>query len=144
MHALGKHLLVEMRDCNPGILRDLAEVKDAMVSAALEARATVVEVAFHEFNPFGISGMVIIAESHLSIHTWPEYGYAAVDVFTCGDLIKPEVAAAYLAGRFECADMSLVEMKRGILNMGKTKLPHKVTEREAENHAKAEELQMVP
>jgi len=144
LHALGKHLLVEMKDCNPGKLRDLAEVKDAMVSAALEAKATVVEVAFHEFNPFGISGMVIIAESHLSIHTWPEYGYAAVDVFTCGDLIKPEVAAAYLAERFECADMSLVEMKRGILNMGRNKLPHKVIEREAENNAKAQELQMVP
>jgi S-adenosylmethionine decarboxylase len=142
LHALGKHMLVELRDCNPGKLKDLVFVKDAMVSAALEAKATVVEVAFHEFNPFGISGMVIIAESHLSIHTWPEYGYAAVDVFTCGDLIKPETAAMYLVEQFECQTPSMVEMKRGILNMGATKLPHKITE--GVDNASAEELQMVP
>lgn len=73
MQSLGTHLLLELRDCQAGILQDLDRVRDIMVSAAREAKATVVEVAFHEFNPFGISGMVIIAESHLSIHTWPEY-----------------------------------------------------------------------
>ena len=55
-----------------------------------EAKATIIDVSFHEFNPFGISGVVVIAESHLTIHTWPEYAYAAVDIFTCGDIIKPE------------------------------------------------------
>ena len=126
MHALGTHLLVEMKDCDHGILKDLDRVRDAMVSAALEARATVVEVAFHEFNPFGISGMVIIAESHLSIHTWPEYGYAAVDIFTCGDLIKPDTAAQYLIEAFECKNPSYVEMKRGMLSNNGERLPHKV------------------
>lgn len=96
-----------------------------MKNAALAAKATIVEVAFHEFSPFGISGMVVIAESHLAIHTWPEYGYAAVDVFTCGDLIKPQVAAKYLIEQFECKNPSIVEMKRGIL--GHEKLPHKIT-----------------
>ena len=86
LHALGTHLLVELRDCNPKILKDLKKVKNALVSAAKEAKATIVDISFHEFSPFGISGMVIIAESHLSIHTWPEYSYAAVDIFTCGDL----------------------------------------------------------
>jgi S-adenosylmethionine decarboxylase len=109
---------VELQDCNPDILRDLNKVRDALVSAAKEAKATIVEVAFHEFNPFGISGMVIIAESHLSVHTWPEYGYAAVDIFTCGDLIKPELAANYLVECFECKKPSMAEIKRGILNMG--------------------------
>lgn len=126
MHALGTHLLVELRDCNPEILKDLGRVKDALVSAAKEARATIIDVSFHEFNPFGISGMVVIAESHLSIHTWPEYGYAAVDIFTCGDIIKPEVAAYYLIGRFESKNPSIVEMKRGILSCSNEKLPHKV------------------
>jgi S-adenosylmethionine decarboxylase len=69
--------------------------------------------------------MVVIAESHLAIHTWPEYGYAAVDVFTCGDLIKPQVAAKFLIEQFECKNPSIVEMKRGVL--GREKLPHKVT-----------------
>jgi len=128
LHALGTHLLVELRECNPEILKDLDRVKNAMVSAAREAKATIVEISFHEFNPFGISGMVVIAESHLSIHTWPEYSYAAVDIFTCGDIIKPEVAASFLIDRFESKSPSIVELKRGILSHANEKLPHKVTE----------------
>jgi S-adenosylmethionine decarboxylase len=142
LHALGTHLLLELRECNSDILKDLDRVKDALVAAANEAKATVVEVAFHEFSPFGISGMVIIAESHLSIHTWPEYGYAAVDIVTCGELIKPEVAAAYLVDKFESKSPSTVLVKRGINN---TKLPHKVVVgEETEDYARAKELQMVP
>jgi S-adenosylmethionine decarboxylase len=119
---------VELRDCNPKIIKDLAKVKNALVSAAKEAKATIIDISFHEFNPFGISGMVIIAESHLSIHTWPEYSYAAVDIFTCGDLIKPEVAASFLIREFESKTPSIVELKRGILSTTGKKLPHKVTD----------------
>ncbi len=126
LYALGKHLLIELRDCNPEILKSLEKVRSIMVSAAKEAKATVVDISFHEFNPFGISGMIVIAESHLSIHTWPEYGYAAVDIFTCGDVIKPEVAASYLIKAFECKNPSIVEMKRGILSHKNKKFPHKV------------------
>lgn len=126
MNALGTHLLLELRDCNPETIRDLEFVKSALLAAATEAKATIVDVSFHEFNPFGISGMVIIAESHLSIHTWPEYGYAAVDIFTCGELIEPEVAAAALMRAFECKNPSLVEVKRGIISPRNEKLPHKV------------------
>jgi S-adenosylmethionine decarboxylase len=118
--------LVELRDCNPEILKNLNRVKEALVSAAKEAKATIIDVSFHEFNPFGISGMVVIAESHLSIHTWPEYAYAAVDIFTCGDIIKPEIAANYLICQFESRNPSIVEMKRGILSFSNEKLPHKV------------------
>jgi len=130
LYALGTHLLVELRDCNPAILKNLEEVRDALVSAAKEAKATIVDISFHEFNPFGISGMVVIAESHLSIHTWPEYNYAAVDIFTCGDVIKPEVAAASIIERFECKNPSMVEMKRGILSHENLRLPHKVSQEE--------------
>lgn len=126
MHALGKHLLVELKDCNPEILKSLDKVRDAMVSAAKKAKATIIDVSFHEFSPFGISGMVVIAESHLSIHTWPEYGYAALDIFTCGDIIKPEVAAQFLIEKFRCKNPSVVEMKRGILSHSGEKLPYKV------------------
>lgn len=127
MHALGTHLLVELRECNPDIIKSLEKVRNALVSAAKEAKATIVNVSFHEFNPFGISGVVVIAESHLTIHTWPEYAYAAIDIFTCGELIKPEVAASYLIEQFECKNPSIVEMKRGILSHENEKLPHKVT-----------------
>lgn len=103
-------------------------VKDILVGAARACGATIVDVAFHEFNPFGVSGVVVIAESHLSIHTWPEYRYAAVDIFTCGDVIKPEYAADYIASRFRCKNPSVVEMKRGLIPGAVAKVPHKVTE----------------
>jgi len=126
LYALGNHLLIELRDCNPEILKNLGKLKNFLVSAAKEARATIIDVSFHKFNPFGISGVIVIAESHLSIHTWPEYGYAAVDIFTCGDVIKPERAVSYLIEHLECKNPSIVEMKRGILSYKNEKLPHKI------------------
>lgn len=130
MNALGTHLLIELKECNAEVLKNLEEVRDALVSAAKEATATIIDVSFHEFSPFGVSGMVVIAESHISIHTWPEYSYAAVDIFTCGDIIKPEIAADYLIRRFESKSPSVVEMKRGLLSMDNRKLPHKITDKE--------------
>ena len=84
------------------------------MSRARRAQATIVDVVFHEFNPFGISGVVVIAESHLSIHTWPEYRYAAVDIFSCGDTLQPDVAASYLVEQFGAERTSMVEMQRGL------------------------------
>lgn len=127
LYALGTHLLIELRECNPEILKSIEKVRSVMVSAAKEAKATIIDVSFHEFNPFGISGIVVIAESHLTIHTWPEYSYAAVDIFTCGGVIKPEVAVTYLIKQFECKNPSIVEMKRGILSHKNKKLLHKVS-----------------
>lgn len=125
MNALGKHLLLELKDCEAGVLNSVESVREIMMAAARAAGATIVDVSFHEFNPFGVSGMVIIAESHLSIHTWPEYGYAAVDVFTCGDIIEPIDAARYLIKKFGSKNPSVVEMKRGLFP-GVDHLPHKV------------------
>jgi len=126
LHALGRHLLVELHGCHPDTLKKVDVVKDILVGAARACGATIVDVAFHEFNPFGVSGVVVIAESHLSIHTWPEYRYAAVDIFTCGDVIKPERAVSYVASRFRCKAPSVVEMKRGLIPGMTGKLPHKV------------------
>lgn len=127
MYALGTHLLVELKECNPETLKSLEKIRSAMISAAKEAKATIMDISFREFNPFGISGIVVIAESHLTIHTWPEYGYAAVDIFTCGDIIKTEKASSYLIKQLECKNPSFVEMKRGILSHKNVKLPHKVS-----------------
>lgn len=126
LYALGTHLLIELRDCNSNTISDINTVRETMVSAAKRSKATIIDVSFHEFSPFGISGMVVIAESHLSIHTWPEYGYAAVDIFTCGNAIKPEEAASYLIEKFESKNPSVVELKRGILSTSNEKLPYKV------------------
>ena len=126
MNSLGTHLLLELKKCKKNILADLDFVETAMLDAATEAKATIVEHKFHEFNPFGISGMVIIAESHLSIHTWPEYDYAAVDIFTCGDTIKPQEAAEFLIERFGSLEPQIMEVKRGLISIYGEELPHKV------------------
>ena len=114
MNALGRHLLLELFDCDPDAFSNLEGVKHTLVEAARRAQATIVDVVFHEFNPFGISGVVVIAESHLSVHTWPEYRYAAVDIFSCGDVLQPEVAANYLVEQFGAERTSVVEMQRGM------------------------------
>ena len=114
MNALGRHLLLELFDCDLESINNLEGVKGALVEAARRAQATIVDVVFHEFNPFGISGVVVIAESHLSIHTWPEYRYAAVDIFSCGETLQPEVAANYLVEQFGAERTSVVDMQRGM------------------------------
>ena len=114
VQALGRHLLLELFDCDAEAINSLGIVKTSMVEAARRAQATIVDVVFHEFNPFGISGVVVIAESHLAIHTWPEYRYAAVDVFSCGDVLQPQVAADYLVEQLGACRTSIVELQRGV------------------------------
>lgn len=125
MQALGRHLLLELFDCDAQVLNNLETVKGALVEAAKLAQATIVDVVFHEFNPFGISGVVVIAESHLAIHTWPEYRYAAVDIFSCGEVLKPDVAANYLVEQFAAERASVVELQRGVFVHSALPLPHK-------------------
>jgi S-adenosylmethionine decarboxylase proenzyme len=115
LKALGQQTSVEYYKCNPEILNDVSAIKRAMRTAAKLAGATIVQEAFHLFNPHGVSGVVVIAESHLAIHTWPEYGYAAVDLFTCGDDVNSELAFIHLKNELQARDYTAVEMKRGIL-----------------------------
>ena len=115
MNALGKHMLLELKDCDKEVLDDLTLLRDSLLSAAEEAGATAVGEAFYHFTPQGVSGAVLIAESHLFLHTWPEYGYAAVDIFTCGDTVKPELAAELLIKRLGAKNSTVVELRRGIL-----------------------------
>jgi S-adenosylmethionine decarboxylase len=124
VQALGRHLLLELFDCDAETINSLEAVKTAMVEAAKAAQATIVDVVFHEFNPFGISGVVVIAESHLAIHTWPEYRYAAVDVFSCGDVLQPQAAADHLVAELGAARASVVELQRGLF-LSAAPMPHK-------------------
>jgi len=116
LNALGKHLLLELQDCNREVLNDLGFLREAMLEAADECGATVLGESFHPFSPQGVSGVVVIAESHLSIHTWPEYGYAAADIFTCGDSVQPERAAEVLIEKLGAKTHSVIEMQRGLLH----------------------------
>ena len=99
----------------PGNTNDLDLIREAMITAAIECGAVVLGDSFHRFSPQGVSGVVVIAESHLSIHTWPEYGYAALDIFTCGTAVQPEKAAAVMVGKLESRNHSLQDIQRGIL-----------------------------
>jgi S-adenosylmethionine decarboxylase proenzyme len=116
LNALGKHLLLELKGCNKEVLNDIGFLREALLTAAGEAGATVLGESFHQFNPHGVSGVVMIAESHLVIHTWPEYGYAAADIFTCGNSVQPKKAAEMLMGKLGSKDHSIIEMQRGILD----------------------------
>jgi len=115
LRALGRHLLVEYHRCDPKILNDLEKIKKFMLEAASRSGATVLECSFHYFTPQGVSGVVVIAESHLAIHTWPEYGYAAVDIFTCGTRVDPWTAFHHLKSALDSKESSVNELIRGEL-----------------------------
>ena len=115
MTALGIHLLLDLRGCNSTRLDDLPFVRDTLVRAAEETGATVIDHIFHQFSPQGVTGVVAIAESHLCIHTWPEYGYAAADIFTCGTGFDAAAAANLIIEAFESRDPELRQVTRGVL-----------------------------
>ncbi len=116
MNALGKHLLLELKDCDREVLNNLDSLRGILKTAANEAGATILGDSFHQFKPQGVSGVVIISESHLFIHTWPECGYAAVDIFTCGNSVQPGKAAQMLINKLGSKNHSILEIQRGILN----------------------------
>ncbi len=116
LEQLGRHILVEYYNCDKEILNSYDKVEEYMLQAAKEAKATVVASAFHMFNPWGVSGAVIIQESHLTIHTWPEYGYAAVDLFTCGDTVNPWNAFECLEKNLKAEKADYTEVSRGIVD----------------------------
>jgi S-adenosylmethionine decarboxylase len=114
MDIYGRHLLVELYDCDPGLLADPEGVERSMLAAAESARATILGHHFHRFEPQGVSGVVVIAESHVTIHTWPEHGYAAVDIFTCGRHMRPDDGIRVLERAFGCRDAQITEVRRGL------------------------------
>jgi spermidine synthase len=114
--ALGRHVLVEFYDCSPELLNDLEHIQSNMVAAAKAAGATVITQSFHHFDPYGISGVVVLQESHFAIHTWPEYGFASVDLFTCGGDVNPWAGNEHLAKALQAAHHSAVEVRRGQLS----------------------------
>lgn len=114
MNTMGRHVIAELWDCNVEKLNNLKLIERVMVEAALEAGAEIREVAFHKFAPMGVSGVVIISESHLTIHSFPEHGYASIDVYTCGDIIDPNVAAQFITQKLEATKYEAIEVSRGM------------------------------
>jgi S-adenosylmethionine decarboxylase len=114
--ALGKQMTIEYYDCDHDLLLDADKVEAAFLDAARASGATILESSFHTFEPQGVSGVVIIAESHFTVHAWPEHDYAAVDIFTCGETIDFKVAVDKLKENLK-ADKSCIssDMNRGII-----------------------------
>ena len=113
LNAIGTHLLLELRDCEPNQLDSLSFVRETLVSAAEELGVTILSESFHQFSPQGVTGILSIAESHISIHTWPEHRYAAVDIFTCGDSFEPSKAGEMIIRRLNSRNPEVIVIKRG-------------------------------
>lgn len=112
---LGTHTILEFYGCQKDILKDSKRIEAIFKEASKISNATIVKSTFHYFNPHGVSGVIIISESHFSIHTWPEYGYAAVDFFSCSEKVNIELPINYLEKALKPSYISRIELKRGIL-----------------------------
>ncbi len=114
MEHLGRHVIIELWGCSD-VINNSCLVKAAMQNAVSAANATLLNIFVHEFSPQGVTGVAVLAESHLSIHTWPEYGYVAADVFTCGSTTKPDAAAEVLRRAFGAKTAQIQELERGVM-----------------------------
>jgi S-adenosylmethionine decarboxylase len=108
MRALSQHTLLEFYDCDPALLKRSREVKKVLCDSVRHGGGTIVKALFHNFNPYGVSGVVVITESHVTIHTWPEHAYAAVDIFSCSrglnhrairDILKRRLSSKRVTGK---------------------------------------------
>ena len=115
MLGLGRHALLNLYGCDPEVLNDLPYLQSLLRQTAIDLKATVVDEVFHTFAPHGVSGVVVIAESHLAVHTWPEHGYAAVDLFTCSETTQLSRLADLLRARFKASHIEYHEKARGTL-----------------------------
>lgn len=115
MNALGIQLIVDLKECNPKYLNDLVYIRDTLREVVNYIGARAVGETFHQFSPQGVTGVIAIAESHIAIHTWPEYNYAAVDIFTCSSESMPQKAVPILVERLESKQPSILEVRRGVL-----------------------------
>lgn len=136
LNTRGRHLLVEYGGCSPEVLDNLEQIENLMKQAAIESGATIVTSTFHRFMPQGVSGVVVVQESHLSIHTWPEVGYAAVDFYTCGDCV-PEEAHRFLFEGLKARDYEIMVVERGIGPIGSSmfQVKHTTTARPVSTEA---------
>ena len=111
--VLGRHWLIELLCCDSALLREVEQVQRIMEQAVALSGASIVESRFHQFSPFGVSGVIIIKESHFTVHTWPEHAYAAVDIFTCGNTIATNKAIDYLKEAFSAGETQQHFIERG-------------------------------
>ena len=114
LKSLGTQILLDLENCNSDILDDIDLIKNILKEAASLSGASIIGETFHKFQPVGVTGVVSIAESHICIHTWPEYSYASVDIFSCGDDFNLETASQIIGQRLESTDSFSRVIERGL------------------------------
>ncbi len=122
---LGIHIIVELHGVNSKLLNDKEKLRDILIRAAEVSGSTVIGDVFHQFSPHGVTGIIGIKESHISIHTWPEFGYAALDIFTCRG-IDPNVILDFIVKEFQPEYYTTMIMSRGepyVEDIDESKIP---------------------
>jgi len=109
----GIHYVIEFSGCDPTVIRSAECIKKILLEACKKAGVKVLNASFHQFRGGGASGIVLVSESHFSIHTWPEHKYAAVDILTCGQNMTPEKAITFIRTAFRSKKVSMKKLKRG-------------------------------
>jgi S-adenosylmethionine decarboxylase len=111
--VVGRHVIAELLGGNPNLLNDERYIRAVLKEAAERAGGTVLDVTSHKFTPQGVTALALLSESHISIHTWPENSYAAVDVFTCGSHTDPQLACDFMKKSLECTGELVKVLERG-------------------------------
>ncbi|MBO8153483.1 adenosylmethionine decarboxylase [Thermovirga sp.] len=123
MNPRGVHFIVEASGCSP-VIGEVDKMQEILVESGRRANAQIWAVSFHRFPPNGVSGVVVISESHLSVHTWPEVGYVALDIYTCGSESLPEKAVDYVLEMVEAKHTHVTEITRGLEDNGDHEFYH--------------------
>ena len=114
MRTLAQHSLLEFYDCNPARLEHSRQVRELLCDSVLRGGGTIVKAVFHNFSPHGVSGVVVITESHVTIHTWPEYNYAAVDIFSCSERLDHKAIRNQLKKALCARRVTSKSIRRGV------------------------------
>jgi S-adenosylmethionine decarboxylase len=114
MLHLARHTLLELHGCNPVLLRDSAALKPILSEAIRAAGGTIVTEMFHDFSPYGVTGVIVIAESHVAIHTWPENAFAAADIFSCSDTLDHRFIERELVAALSAREVTSRVFDRGL------------------------------
>ena len=110
----GRHLILDLYDCDPEILNDYEELQRLLEASLVMAKANVLRIFGEKFEPQGVTLLALLAESHVSIHTWPEIGYCAIDLYTCGDTTQTHRAAEFLKTKLKAKTSEEKELVRSI------------------------------
>jgi S-adenosylmethionine decarboxylase len=135
--TFGRHIIADLSGCSYKLLTSVEFIQQTLENAVRKAGATIISSRFHQFSPVGVSGIILLSESHCSIHTWPDEQYAAIDIYTCGEHVFPHLACEYIAKHLEASEVCISAMERGLKADSKKHVGsyiHKTTESKILTH----------